>query len=371
MIEEGKAKIIVREGVFYNPEAKLSRDIGVAFLDSIFKKMNRKLRICEPLSATGVRGIRYVLETEAVEKILLNDKLKVAYENILENIKINGLENIAEAENKDANLLLEEHAYKGKRFDFIDVDPFGSPIYYIQPALRSLAHKGYLAIAATDTAALYGVARRACLRRYFAHPLKNEFSKEIGVRILIAACIRIASANELALEPVFAHATKHYLRVYFRMYVSVSKVDPILAKIGYVEYCQNCLWRKNIFDFKEINKICENCGEKTQIAGPLWLGEIYDKEIVENMKNKEISFEARELIEFIEQEIEKPPFFYTLDSLASKLKTNEPKIGDVIVKLKEMGFLVGRTHFYSKGIKTNAQISDLIKIFKELSNKVA
>lgn len=369
MIEEGKSKLIVREGVFYNKNAKLSRDIGVVFLSVIAEIMGRKLKVCEPLSATGARGIRYALETQAVERIVLNDKQKIAYENILENVKLNNLENIAIVENKDANLLLEENAAKGKRFDFIDLDPFGSPVFFIQPAVRSLAHKGYLALAATDTAALNGVAKEACLRKYLAKPLKNEFMNETGMRILIAACIRIAAFNEVALEPVFCHATMHYMRAYFRMYVSISKLKNLLSKIGYLAYCPNCLWRGSFFELEEIILNCPHCNHKTSIAGPLWLGEIYDEEITRRMLNKSTP-EVLKLISLIRSEINKPPFYCRLDSLSSKLKVNEPKVVEFIEKLREIGYEASRTHFSSKGIKTNAPHKEILNLMKSLSRKV-
>jgi len=365
MIEEGKAKIKVYEGVFYNPKAKLSRDLGISFVYAIAKKLGRKLKICEPLAGTGIRGIRYFLETESVEKIFLNDKDPRAYENIKENLEINGMKDKAEVFNKDANLLLEEHAQKGKRFDFVDIDPFGSPIYFINSGLRSLAHKGYLAIAATDTAALYGVAKRACLRRYSSVPLKNEFMKEVGLRIIIAASIRIASMNELALMPVFAHATMHYVRIYFKMFVTISKIDPILEQIGYLEYCYNCTWRNHFNDLEDYNKQCKICGSKTFLAGPLWLGEMYDKEILNEMLIFEKNSEAKKLLEIINEECNMPPFFYTLDAIASKLKKEEPKVIEMIEKLRKNGFKASRTHLHPKGIKTDASYEEFISIFKD------
>ncbi|HLI45831.1 MAG TPA: tRNA (guanine(10)-N(2))-dimethyltransferase, partial [Geobacterales bacterium] len=366
MIEEGKARIVVKEGVFYNAKAKLSRDIGVAFVYAIAKKMGRKLRICEPLAATGIRGIRYMLETDSVEHLTLNDKLKQAYINIIENVEINSIKPYSDVYNEDANLILEKHAQKNRRFDFVDIDPFGSPISFVQSGLRSLAHKGYLAIASTDTAAIYGVAKRACLRRYSSVSLKNEFMKEIGLRILTAACIRIASMNELALKPVFAHATMHYVRVYFTMQVSISKIDPILDQIGYAEYCERCLWRTTFKRIEEFSKSCKICGNKTFYAGPLWLGALYEKDIINAMLDFKNSIEASKLLETINQEAEMPAFFYTLDSLASKIGVVEPKLVEMIQKIRDNGFLASRTHLHPKGIKTNADYHEVINILKEI-----
>ena len=364
IFEEGKAKIYVFENVFYNPLAKFSRDVGIAFVTEISKLMKRKLKICEPLAATGVRAVRYYLESNSIEKMTVNDIEYEAYNNILKNLEINNIKDVAEVFCKDANLLLNEKAKKGSRFDFIDIDPYGTPMPFIQSATRALAHKGYLAITATDTAALCGVATKACIRKYMSTPLRNEFMHEIGLRILIGASIRNAAINEVALEPVVAHSTMNYMRAYFRYYVSSSKTDEILEKNGYLLYCFNCLWRDFHFGLKpDFSKYCPLCNNKIEIAGPLWLGKIIDKEIVKGMINFGIR-EVSELCSILIEEDELPPFYYNLDAISSKLKVSSPKISSVIEKLKSLGFKASRTHFSTKGIKTNATIKEIINLIR-------
>jgi tRNA (guanine26-N2/guanine27-N2)-dimethyltransferase len=364
IFEEGKAKIYVFENVFYNPLAKLSRDIGVAFLAEIGKLMKRKLKVCEPLAATGIRAIRYFLETNTIERITINDVLPIAYDNIMKNLELNKIEKDAQVFCKDANLLLNENAKKGSRFDFIDIDPYGSPMPFIQSATRALAHKGYLAITATDTAALCGVAIKACIRKYMAIPLRNEFMNEVGLRILIGAAIKNAAINEVALEPVLAHSTMHYMRVYLRYYVSSRKTDEILDKIGYLLYCFNCLWRDSYASIKpNFDRNCPLCGNKIEIAGPLWLGSFIDKEIARGMINFGIK-EVSDLCSVLIEEDNLPPFYYNLDAISSKLKVSSPKVSTVIERLKNLGFKVSRTHFSPKGIRTNATIKEIREIMK-------
>ncbi len=356
MLEEGKAKIEVFNGVFYNPYARLSRDIGVSFLNAASEILSRKLNICEPLSATGIRGIRYVLECDRVQKIILNDKSEVAYENILYNIKINNLTKIYEVHNKDAIILLYEHSHKGERFDLIDIDPFGSPMKFIMPAISSIVHKGFLAVTATDTAALCGVAKRAGLRKYLANLEKTEFLHEVGIRALASAIIRIAAINEIALEPIYSHSTRHYMRIYFRVYVSTSKCDSILENIGFLFYCENCLWRgytKGII-YKDY-LICPICNNKNLIIGPIWLDKIVNKEVATLMKKFSNDY-SKNLIQKLFDEAEMPPFFYEMDKITSKLKISELSLNFVIEKLRNMGYVACRTHFSNKGIKTNADI---------------
>jgi tRNA (guanine26-N2/guanine27-N2)-dimethyltransferase len=57
--------------------------------------------------------------------------------------------------------------------------------------------------------------------------------------------------------------------------------------------------------------------------------------------------------------------FYDIHKIAEKLKLNIPKMDLIINKLKEKGFKASRTHFSEYGIKTNANVEEIIKIMKD------
>src|SRR3989304_5749289 len=44
--------------VFYNPVMELNRDISVLALQAYERRANREISICEPLTSSGVRGVR-------------------------------------------------------------------------------------------------------------------------------------------------------------------------------------------------------------------------------------------------------------------------------------------------------------------------
>jgi len=131
MVEEGKISIVVFPGVFYNKFMEMSRDISVSVLKVYSRLVNKKLRVCEPLAATGIRGLRYLIEVDGVDRLCLNDISRESYINIKENVKMLGVEEKVEVFNMDANILLSNNSIKGKRFDVIDLDPFGSPVRYM------------------------------------------------------------------------------------------------------------------------------------------------------------------------------------------------------------------------------------------------
>ena len=182
IIEEGKATIKIPKEtkiskelpVFYNPVMKFNRDITIALLNTL----DEDLRISLPLAGTGVRGIRIALETKH-KNIIFNDLNPVAIKIINQNLKLNKLK--LKVENKEANKFLLEN----KGFDYIDIDPFGSPNPFLDSAIKRLSREGILAVTATDTAPLCGTFPKACLRKYWAKPLRNELMHEIGLRILI------------------------------------------------------------------------------------------------------------------------------------------------------------------------------------------
>src|SRR3989344_2036986 len=167
IIEEGLAKINIENKkivsknmeVFYNPIMSLNRDISVLLLNSLDKK---NMQIADPLAASGIRGIRFLkeLNKNKIRKIYINDIDKNAVKSIKENLKLTG-------------------------FDYIDIDPFGTPNPFLDAACKRLAREGIMAVTATDTSALAGTYPQACIRKYWAVPKKDAIMHETGLRILI------------------------------------------------------------------------------------------------------------------------------------------------------------------------------------------
>src|SRR3989344_383600 len=192
IIEEGLAKINIENKkivsknmeVFYNPIMSLNRDISVLLLNSLDKK---NMQIADPLAASGIRGIRFLkeLNKNKIRKIYINDIDKNAVKSIKENLKLNKIKNKNNEKiiiiNEDANLFL----LKSTGFDYIDIDPFGTPNPFLDAACKRLAREGIMAVTATDTSALAGTYPQACIRKYWAVPKKDAIMHETGLRILI------------------------------------------------------------------------------------------------------------------------------------------------------------------------------------------
>ncbi|NHI84291.1 MAG: hypothetical protein EAX81_08330, partial [Candidatus Thorarchaeota archaeon] len=128
--------------VFYNPRMKLNRDFSILFLATYLQSSDVKL-MCEPLAGCGVRTLRYLNECPGSFQALMFDANPLAIETIQKNIVRNKLTTRANAMIGNAKVLLLTES-RGKRFDFVDIDPFGSPTPYLNAAIQSLQPKGAL-----------------------------------------------------------------------------------------------------------------------------------------------------------------------------------------------------------------------------------
>ncbi len=361
MIVEGKAKIKLAEGVFYNPKMTFCRHLDVLAY-KVISESEGKVRSLDALSATGVRGIRARLEAGFIPTF--NDKNPKAVELIRENLKLNGIE--AEVFNRDAVALMREN-----RFTHIDLDPFGSPAEFIDTACVSALK--YLSVTATDTAALCGSAPVAGLRKYAIYAEKTEFYPELGLRTLIGKIVREATKYDKAIEVLVSWAKEHYYRVHLKLRRSVALAGKIYEKVGYLFYCFECGNREWVpMDGSSLER-CK-CGGKFKMIGPLWLGELHDKNFVtrmiERVDEMEVTDSVKEKLEkFLRSILDEidVPFAYTTHHLAKMLKVSPPQVLRIVEELRKAGFRASRVHYSGFGFKTDANIDEVKKIVLALN----
>ncbi len=326
--------------VFYNPEKEFDRTLSLDFLRAVDPK---DFIICDLLAASGIRGIRMAKEI-GVKKLILNDANPSAYKLIKANLRLNKIK--AETYNQEANrFLLNNEDY----YEYLDIDPFGSPIKFIQNGIKKVRKDGFLAITATDSATLVGTYPKKCERIYSAVNSRTDFKHEVGLRILIKKAIEISMSQEMALIPVFSHRTRHYFRAYFQVKRNRrSMCDKLREEIGYIWY-----------DRKTMDRGIYYIGEKTnkKIIGPMWLGKLCDEKIVKNIKHPF----AKTLLEECKINV---PWYFHIHKLYSKIGKRPIKTEDVLEKVKKAGFKASKTHFEDLGIKTNANLREIKKIIR-------
>jgi tRNA (guanine26-N2/guanine27-N2)-dimethyltransferase len=357
--------------VFYNPVMELNRDLAVLALETFQKNINRKINICEPLAGCGVRGIRFAAEVSNVKKVIINDINKEAFKLANHNVKMNSLQELVLVKNEDANLLLATYNAPYKRFDVIDIDPFGPPVPYIDSTIRALRNGGLIALTATDMAPLCGVHPKACIRKYGGKPLRTEYCHELAVRLLIG-CLAITAAKfGIGINVMFSHSTDHYIRTYATISHSAKKANENIKNMGYIFHCFKCYHREAQKQFFSIyNGKCKECASKIDFAGPLWLGKLFDNGFCRLMEKEALQRKFRlkgyilKILDTIRKEIDAPITYYVTDKLSGHLTVPVPPIKTLYKLLMNNGYKTSLTHFSSKGLRTEAPAKEVKKIIK-------
>ncbi len=367
IVKEGLVELKISKPLdkksFYNPAMHFDRDLMILFLRTLKKK---NLKACDSLAACGARGIRIVKEVEDVDEVWLNDISKDALSFAKENVRLNKVEDKVKISREDAAVFLSANK---RKFDYIDIDPFGSPIYYFDGCARAIKREGYIGFSATDKSTLCGVKPITCLRRYGIFCFRTEFEHEVGIRNILAATALTFSRYMFGFLPIFSYNKIHYYRVYGYLKKSRSFANKILEEnIGILNYCPYCLEREFSKEFLER---CKHCGEKYKHIFPTWIGKLGDSDFVKRMEKKlekidwfKFKDEITGLLRVLKDEFEiKKPYFNT-HKIAKVHKVRAIRIDKLVEKLKKNGFKASRTHFLGFGIKTNADIGDLLNLFK-------
>ena len=171
--------------VFHNIAMAGQRTRSVLIMDAAIEcglLGDGDVRVLDMLTGSGIRARRWLHECIHAERLI---------------VTCNDLEKEALAWASAAHALhpplfgrLQFTHKDGRRwsdrgYQWIDIDPFGSPAPFIDAALSSMGRRGILALTATDAAALRGRSSSACSRRYGARVRPGPASHEIGLRVLI------------------------------------------------------------------------------------------------------------------------------------------------------------------------------------------
>ena len=368
-IMEGNTKLIVpkksitdkvppKKPAFFNPKGKLNRDFSMVVYATFVNKFQGPKIFLEGLSGIGARGLRVANELK-IDKIFINDLNPSALKIAEYAASLNKLKNIEFSE-KEVCRFLSEHAKKGERGSLVDIDPFGSPAAFFDCGIRATMHGGILSTAATDLQVLNGLFQGACKRKYGGIPIKTEYGNEIAIRLILGCLRTVAARLGVEIIPMFVESEMHY----YRTYVKVLNRPDQQENLGYIIHCKNCGHRKITL---EQEQKCELCELKTSIAGPLWIGNIFNKEFIQNMSaeipNLKVDKICEKILNKCLKESEMPGTYFTLDEIASKMKSSPPKLENVIASLQENKFLASVTAFNPTGFRTNANIKEIVKIF--------
>ena len=173
---EGSATILFKERneAFYNPVQEFNRDLSVSNLTLFAAEKKaatgKGIKILEALAATGLRSIRYAKEVPDVEQVIANDISSIAVENIRRNAEYNKVPaGLLVAKQGDAAMAMYEARALplNEKYDVVDLDPYGSPMDFLDGAVQAVSEGGLLAVTATDMAVLCGPHSDVCYTSKF------------------------------------------------------------------------------------------------------------------------------------------------------------------------------------------------------------
>lgn len=334
--------------VFYNKQMEFGRDVSVAFGRTVFQEGSK---ILDGLAASGARGLRMANECGVKADFVLNDRNLMAAVLMKQNAELNSLGHVR-IECRDLRSLLAD-----EQFDYIDIDPFGTPIDFMDLAVQSVRNNGVVALTATDTAPLYGTYPKTCLRRYGALSQRSPFAHETGLRILVGCLVRMAAAHDRAVQPLLCYHADHYFRCYVRVQSGASRADAAIRQMGFARY-----------DAKSLDRGIVDEEERKGAAGPLWTGSLFSKDVLRSMKatgdlGTVVRFDR--MLTTWREEQDSPQLFFVLDELARRTKISPPRLTDFVDHLRSKGAEASRTHYDPKGIKTDMPAKKLMEAFKK------
>jgi tRNA (guanine26-N2/guanine27-N2)-dimethyltransferase len=388
-VEEGRAKVAVprlelslaessehvpsKAPVFYNPRMELNRDLTVLVLQIYQRTVNREITACEPLAGSGVRGIRFAKEVKGLEKVMINDINPEAAKLAQFNVEENKTSHEVKVFNEDANFFLSQFAAPRKRFDYIDLDPFGSPVIYLDSAIRALRNGGMLALTATDMAPLCGVHPKACIRKYGGKPLRTEYCHELALRLLIGCAVMTAAKHNVGLQAVFSYGAHNYVRTYVLLKHGAKVADKTAEEMGYVQHCFGCFHRHFTYGITSyLDKTCPECGSKLNSAGPLWLGQLWNKQFCGKLRKEAKTGDLRlkqqilRLLFLTLGESDAPKTYFVVDKLSDKWGLTIPSFPKVVDELCKKGYEAVPTHFSPRALRTHAPASIMREVLEKL-----
>ncbi|MHB8352521.1 MAG: hypothetical protein ACYDFT_07555 [Thermoplasmata archaeon] len=327
--ERGPAR---RRPVFYNAAMVLDRDLNVAVLERWGRDRPAPGRGWEMLAATGVRGLRLIRESSALSTLLLTENGAEAERVLASNAARVGRDGI-EVRLTDARTLRP-----ASPFDYVDLDPFGSPAPFLEAAIRSVVPGGLLAVTATDMLVLAGAQPEACGRRYGARPVRGRLGPEGGLRILLAYIARRAAEGGAGIRPLLGYVLDHHLRAY----VTVGAADPTppVAVWPIPPEGRPPLSGRPPF-------------------GPLWTGPLFDPEFVEGLVVPATAARPRELgrlLERFREESRVPAPFYFEPNEVARIErlARPPPLAALLLELRRSGFRAARSHMRPGAFRTDA-----------------
>ena len=396
-----------------------------------------RFRILDALSATGLRALRYASEIPFATTVVANDRDKNAAKSIAVNVEHNKLTSAITTTTGDALGHMYSMAFPSPhshgphhvsaKYDVIDLDPYGTAAPFIDAALQALDDGGLLCVTCTDSGvfASCGYSEKT-FSLYGGMPIKGYHSHEGGLRLILHSIAASAARYGIVIEPLLSLSVDFYARLFVRVRKSAADVKFLAGKTMLVYSCDHGCgawttqfigrhmrhknsdtnWKYSIAQGPSVGQLCEHCGSKMHLAGPMWGGPLHNPAFIEKMlddlenveeeiyqtkpriegmldtaldeltvNSETMDFRSttteskdgiREIVPKTPPEaLDHHPFFFTSSALCKVIKASAPPESLVKGALRHAGYRVTRSHCKPGSIKTDAPWTVLWEIMRE------
>ena len=349
---------------FYNPQSKFVRDLGV-LAAAVYKQDYGCLRVLDTLAASGVRSLRYYLESKA-DYIWVNEGNYQLEATLQKNISAAVASSDFKITYQDAHRVFFQCYQERDYFDLVDIDCFGSAVPYLNTMLWATKINGLMYLTCTDGRTLTGHPPESTVKAYNAIARSHPAIQEQALRILIGAVQQQAASKGLGIEPVFSLFTGQTYRVMLRL---VFKPRLNANNYGFLSYCRGC-GNYQTFSWRKLNKVSCSCNNSAiTVSGAMWLGNLHDLQQLTKLKTLAQQWNWKkivQLLDLMQGEVGFPPYFYTLREIGHRGQLDLPTKQNLIQALKDEGYKAEATHIEPEAIKTNASIETCIAIAKDI-----
>ena len=204
--------------------------------------------------------------------------------------------------------------------------------------------------------------------------MRTEYCHELAVRLLLGGLATTASKQDMSISALFSYSLYNHVRTYVVAHYGAKQADNCIQNIGYVLHCFACFHREaSRRSIPSLKRECPECGSKLSVAGPLWLGRLWNKEFSLNMKRelkgKHLKHEREifRLLSLALGEVDAPATYYVIDKVCDKFNLPIPSMSRIVAELRNAGFQAVPTSFSTKAVRTDAPARFIRETVKGLS----
>ncbi len=400
-----------KDSVFHNPAMAGSRTRSVLLMAHAIESGvlgDSEIRALDGLSASGLRARRWLNELPPSS----SSRLIATVGDMDQNALDWAMKTEAEfpSKNGELNSLLGDlrASVISQGWHWVDIDPFGSPIPFLDTAMQSLARRGVLEVSATDTAALTGSSKNPLMRRYGARVRLDKLKHDSGLRVLMATVARAAARHDRSIIPLLAIWDSHHLRVSVRVLRLMEGANNLESSLGWRVYNPT---KEEVEASTNSGLLSKDSGtdlpircflplshpvarEDKRVSGPMWIGPMGDKDVmasmtverslelcgaiysetdIANWSQKNVELENRKIARAVrniaeESEAIETTHLVPVDELSSWLERGGPPSPARMAELlNQAGYTSSVSHYAEPAFRSEAPWSEIVRVFDEIS----